>query len=122
MAFTSETAICALGFSTSPSATTVRLRQISRSPFSGLVITSKFSSVSYCACRAWLKTSSNTPIIVLLSMFFSSLNSAKLLIRFRLSMLRYLIFIILIRLLEIQVLLRIFHLGEGVAFDHLHQL
>jgi len=37
-------------------------------------------------------------------------------------MLRYLIFIILIRLLEIQVLLRIFHLGEGVAFDHLHQL
>ena len=28
----------------------------------------------------------------------------------------------MIRLLEIQVLLRIFHLGEGVAFDHLHQL
>ena len=38
--------ICWFGFTTVPSSTIVRLRHISRSPFSGLMITSKFSSVS----------------------------------------------------------------------------
>ncbi|CCZ76111.1 unknown [Alistipes finegoldii CAG:68] len=94
MALTSETAICAFGSSTAPSSTTVRLRQISRSPFSGLMMTSKFSSVSYCFCSAWRKTSSSTPIIVLLSMFFSSLNSAKLLIRLRLSIVSFILFLV----------------------------
>ena len=64
--------------STSPSFTTVRLRQISKSPLSGFTMTSKFSSVSYFF-RSWLrKASSIKAINVTLSIFFSSLNARKL--------------------------------------------
>ena len=62
--------------STSPSLTISRLRQISKSPFSGLMMMSKFSSDPYFLMIMFRKTSSKIAINVSLSTFLNSLNSA----------------------------------------------
>ena len=64
-----------LGSSTSPSATTIRLRQISKSPLSGLMMMSKLSSEPNLRFKVLRKTSSKMTISVTRSMSFSSLNS-----------------------------------------------
>src|SRR5699024_1323413 len=74
-----------LEFSTSPSSTTTRFLQISRSPLSGLIIISKFSSSPNFFLRALRKTSSKIAISVTRSISLSSLNSVKELINSRLS-------------------------------------
>ena len=72
----SDSDICKLGFSTSPSGTTSRFWKICTSPLSGLRITSRFSSVPNIFASTFRNDSSSTLIIVVLSMFLSSLNSA----------------------------------------------
>ena len=67
----------AFGSSTSPSFTTILFLQISRSPLSGLIIISKFSSVPNFLVKVFLNTSSRITINVTLSISFSSLNSEK---------------------------------------------
>src|SRR5690554_4469416 len=69
--------ISSFGSSTSPSATTTRFLQISKSPLSGFTIISKLSSLPYFFFSAFLKTSSSIAISVTLSICLSSLNSEK---------------------------------------------
>ncbi len=72
----SESEIWRLGLATSPSGTTSRFWKIWTSPLSGFIITSRFSSVPNILASTLRNDSSSTLIIVVLSMFFSSLNSA----------------------------------------------
>ena len=73
----SDKETCKLLSVTAPSSTISRLRHISKSPFVGFTITSKFSSVPNIFANTLRKDSSSTLIIVVISMFFNSLNSAK---------------------------------------------
>ena len=78
----SSSEICSLESSTASLATISRLRQISRSPFSGLMIKSKFSSEPNFLIIIFLNTSSRMAIMVSLSKFLKSLNSRNESIRF----------------------------------------
>ena len=55
----------------------VRLRQISKSPFSGLMMMSKLESSPYFLRIMARNTSSKMPIMTSRSMFLNSLNSLK---------------------------------------------
>ena len=83
----SESSISSLGSSTSPFSTTMRLRHISKSPLSGLIIISKLSSVPYFFFKVLRNTSSRIDINVTRSINFSSLNSENDSIRARFSIL-----------------------------------
>ena len=83
----SSSEISVAGFSTS--STTVRVRIMTKSPLSTLVITSNIASSPYILASWALNTSSMTLIIVSRSMFFCSLNSVNELFRFVTSILCY---------------------------------
>ena len=81
----SDRAISRLSSSTLLSSTTILFLQISKSPLSGFIIMSKFSSSPYFLLNADLKTSSKIAIKVTLSINLSSLNSENDSISVRLS-------------------------------------
>ena len=86
----SVNSISSFSSSTSPSFTTMRLRQISKSPLSGLIMISKLSSVPNLRLSVLRNTSSSMAIRVTRSISLSSLNSENDSINARFSILCYL--------------------------------
>ena len=82
--------ISSFSSSTCPSSTTIRLRQISKSPLSGLIMMSKLSSVPNFRLSVLRNTSSKMAMRVTRSISLSSLNSENDSINARFSIVYYL--------------------------------